>query len=155
MAKVEHVIRAAPPQVWAALADGWTYSDWVVGTVHIRDVDDAWPATGARLHHKAGPWPFSLHDSSRVTESETDRRLVLRVGIWPAGEATVSMTLEPHGDGSTLVTMIEEFDAGPLHWVHNKLNDLVLHRRNLESLSRLSDIATRSPVDGAVRGVDR
>ena len=40
--------------------------------------------------------------------------------------------------------MYEEFHAGPLGWVQNKLNDLVLHRRNIESLRRLADIATRS-----------
>ena len=54
MAIVEKVIDAPPEQVWAVLADGWTYSDWVVGTVHVRDVDDDWPRVGSELHHQ-GP----------------------------------------------------------------------------------------------------
>jgi uncharacterized protein YndB with AHSA1/START domain len=148
MAQVEQVIQAPPQQVWAALSDGWTYSDWVVGTVHIRDVDDHWPAVGAQLHHKAGPWPFSLHDGSTVLESEPERRLVLRVGLWPVGEASVTMELRPHGDGATHITFVEEPTAGPFKWAHTKLNDLVLHRRNRESLRRLADVAIRqkSPV---------
>ncbi|GAB7052608.1 SRPBCC family protein [Catenuloplanes indicus] len=143
MAKVEQVIPASPKQVWAALADGWTYSDWVVGTVHIRDVDQNWPAPGARLFHKAGPWPFSLHDGSRVVESEPERRLVLRVGLWPVGEATVTMELRPHGSDATHITFVEEPVAGPFKWAHTKLNDLVLHQRNRESLRRLADVASR------------
>src|SRR3712207_2620854 len=143
VAIVKRIVPAPPDRVFAVLADGWTYSDWVVGTVHIRDVDPGWPKPGTRLHHKAGPWPLSLHDSSTVLSCEDNRALTVRAGLWPMGEATIGFTLEPVGDGATRVTMTEEFDAGPLHWVHNKLNDLVLHRRNVESLRRLADIATR------------
>jgi uncharacterized protein YndB with AHSA1/START domain len=143
VAIVQRTIQAPPDRVFAVLADGWTYSDWVVGTVHIRDVDAGWPKPGAQLHHKAGPWPLSLRDSSTVLSCEENRSLTVRAGLWPMGEATIGFTLEPVGSGATRVTMTEDFDAGPLHWVHNKLNDLVLHRRNVESLRRLSDIATR------------
>jgi hypothetical protein len=53
------------------------------------------------------------------------------------------MVLEPVGSNATKVTMEEQIEAGPLLALRNKINDLVLHRRNLESLRRLSDIATR------------
>ncbi|MER5334719.1 SRPBCC family protein [Micromonospora sp. NPDC002717] len=142
------MIEARPEQVWAVLADGWTYSDWVVGTVHVRDVDDAWPRVGTQLHHKAGPWPLSLQDSSTVLACEPPRRLVIRAGLWPAGEANVVFTLEPVGDGTTRVRIGEDFAAGPLRWVRNKLNDLVLHQRNRETLTRLTDIAKRQKADG-------
>ncbi|MEU9506236.1 SRPBCC family protein [Micromonospora sp. NPDC048170] len=148
MAIVEKVIEALPEQVWAVLADGWTYSDWVVGTVHVRDVDDAWPRVGSRLHHKAGPWPVSLHDCSTVLACEPPHRLVIRAGLWPAGEAVVVFTLEPGGAGATRVRLGEDFAAGPLRRVRNKLNDLVLHQRNKETLSRLADIATRQKAGG-------
>jgi uncharacterized protein YndB with AHSA1/START domain len=143
MAFVQWTVQAPPDRVFAVLADGWTYSDWVVGTAHIRDVDAAWPAVGSRLHHKAGPWPLSLSDSSTVVAVTPDRSLTLRVGLWPLGEATVKIDLEPQGPATTRVKMHEDFHAGPLQWVRNKANDLVLHRRNLESLRRLSDIAVR------------
>jgi hypothetical protein len=143
VAIVQRTIPAPPDRVFAVLADGWTYSDWVVGTVHIRDVDKHWPQPGAELHHKAGPWPLSLKDKSTVLSMEPDRELTLRAGLWPLGEAIVAIRLEPVGVSATKVTMKEDFNAGPLLWVRTKINDLVLHRRNVESLRRLCDIATR------------
>ncbi|WP_433791171.1 SRPBCC family protein [Actinoplanes sp. CA-252034] len=140
---MERTVQASPDQVFAVLADGWTYSDWVVGTVHIRDVEPAWPAPGAKLHHKAGPWPLSLHDSSTVLACEPGRSLKLNAGLWPLGAAEVDIRLTPVGDGATRVEIAEDFTEGPLLWARNKLNDLLLHRRNVESLRRLADIAER------------
>jgi uncharacterized protein YndB with AHSA1/START domain len=145
MATVHRTIQAPPAQVFAVLSDGWTYSDWVVGTTHIRAVDAAWPAVGAQLHHKAGPWPLSLQDSSTVLSCEPDRSLVLRAGLWPLGEAEVHLTLDPVGTTATRVTLAEEFAAGPLRWARNKINDLLLHGRNIECLRRLADLAERTP----------
>ena len=143
MAIVERTVPAPPDRVFAVLADGWTYSDWVVGTAHIRDVDPTWPAPGSKLHHKAGPWPFSLQDSSTVVAVVPGKELTLKAGLWPLGQACVRIILEPVGPASTKITMEEDFEAGPLLFVRNKINDLVLHRRNVESLRRLADIATR------------
>jgi uncharacterized protein YndB with AHSA1/START domain len=143
MAVVERVIDASPERVWAVLADGWTYSDWVVGTAHIRDVDRSWPAPGAHLYHKAGPWPLSLRDKTVVVHSDAPRELVVRPHLWPLGEAIVTMKLTEVAPDRTKVTIGEDFTAGPARWVRTKLNDLILHRRNVESLRRLSDVATR------------
>ena len=143
MAIVQRTVPAPVDRVFAVLADGWSYSDWVVGTVHIRDVDDSWPAPGSQLHHKAGPWPFSLQDSSTVVAVVPNRELTLKAGLWPLGQARVQILLEPAGTTSTKVTIEEDFEAGPLLMLRNKINDLVLHKRNVETLRRLSDIATR------------
>jgi hypothetical protein len=147
VAIVQRTVQAPPDRVFAVMADGWTYSDWVVGTVHVRDVDKSWPAPGSKLHHKAGPWPFSLQDSSTVVSMTPDKELSLKAGLWPLGQACVKITLEPVGVSSTRVTMEEDFEAGPLLFLRNKINDLVLHRRNIESLRRLADIATRNKAD--------
>jgi uncharacterized protein YndB with AHSA1/START domain len=143
VAIVTRTVQAPPGQVFAVLADGWSYSDWVVGTVHIRDVEPRWPAPGSKLHHKAGPWPLSLHDSSTVLACTPDRELKLTAGLWPMGAARVDIRLTPVDGGATRVEIEEEFTEGPLRWVQNKLNDLLLHRRNVESLRRLADIAER------------
>lgn len=140
---MEKVIDAPPEQIFKVLADGWTYSDWVVGTVHIRAVDEDWPEVGSSLHHRSGPWPFSLSDSSTVLASEPPHKLVLNAGLWPLGAAIVAFRLNPAGNGTTRVTIAEQFAAGPLRWARNKLNDLVLYQRNKETLNRLADIATR------------
>ncbi|MBG0568268.1 SRPBCC family protein [Actinoplanes aureus] len=151
MAIVERTVQAPPDRVFAVLADGWTYSDWVVGTVHIRDVDPAWPSPGSKLHHKAGPWPLSLHDSSTVLDCTPGRRLKLNAGLWPLGAAVVDIRLEPIGDSATRVVIYEEFAEGPLRWARNKVNDLILHRRNIETLHRLADIAERSQAPSSRR----
>jgi Polyketide cyclase / dehydrase and lipid transport len=143
MAVVQRTVRTTPDRVFAVLADGWTYSDWVVGTAHIRDVDEAWPAPGSKLHHKAGPWPLSLQDSSTVVACDPGRSLTMKAGLWPLGQAEVRIELERLGTTATRVTMSEDFEAGPLLFLRNKINDLVLHRRNIESLRRLADIAER------------
>ena len=144
MATVARTVKAPPERVFTVLADGWTYSDWVVGTVHIRDVEQSWPAVGSKLHHKAGPWPFSLHSSSTVLLCEPNRRLRLNAGLWPLGAALVDIRLEPVAGGATRVIIHEDFAEGPLRWIRSKANDLVLHRRNIETLRRLADIAERA-----------
>jgi Polyketide cyclase / dehydrase and lipid transport len=140
VAQVERTVAAAPDRVWAVLADGWTYSDWVVGTTHIRDVDPHWPRPGARIHHKTGPWPVSLHDRTLAVAAQAPRMLHLRPRLGPLGEVDVHITLTAAGPDRTRVTLAEEFRAGPLRWVRNRLNDLALHGRNRESLRRLADL---------------
>ena len=141
MAHVKRTVPVSPDRVFAVLADGWTYSDWVVGTTHIRDVDAGFPAVGTRIHHKAGPWPVSLHDKSTVVGMVPDRELTLKAGLWPLGQAHVHITLEPIGADATRVSIEEQFEEGPLVLLRNKINDLVLHQRNVESLRRLCDLA--------------
>ncbi len=146
MAVVEQTVATTPARVWAILADGWSYSDWVVGTAHVRDVDPDWPAPGSRVHHKVGPWPLSIHDSTVAIASERPHSLVLRPRMWPLGEAEVHLTLTELETGGTRIRMAEDFHRGPLRWVRTKVNDLVMHRRNRESLRRLADLAVyRAP----------
>ncbi|HEX6968694.1 MAG TPA: SRPBCC family protein [Micromonosporaceae bacterium] len=143
MTVVERVIAVPPQRVFAVLADGWSYSDWVVGTAHIRDVDDHWPDPGACIHHQAGPWPLSLQDKTSVLVCEPPHHLVLLAELRPLGVMTVTFTLTPLGTGGTRVTMGEEMTGGLLRWARNRVNHLVLHYRNREALRRLADLAMR------------
>lgn len=143
MSKTEHVVNTTPDRVFAVLADGWTYSDWVVGTAHIRDVDREFPALGTAIHHKIGPWPLSVKDRSVVLDCDPDRMLYLKVRLWPFGTGLVRLVLAPIGGAATRITMTEDFDEGPLSWAHTKVNDYALHLRNRESLRRLADLAAR------------
>ncbi|MEV0649578.1 SRPBCC family protein [Phytomonospora sp. NPDC050363] len=140
MAHTRHVIKAPVEDVFAVLSDGWTYSDWVVGTAHIREVDEAWPEAGSRMRVTTGPWPLLKHAETVSLECTPPTRLVMRPKAWPFGELTVSFRLVPEDDGSTMVHLHEEISAGPLHWIRTKVDDLLLHRRNKEALRRLADI---------------
>ena len=141
MATTTRLINAVPDRVFGVLADGGTYSDWVVGTAHIRDVDEGYPATGTEIRHKAGPWPVSLHDRTTVLECEPGRVLLLKIRLWPLGAGEVRFTLEPVGAAATRITIVEQFTEGPLLGLRNKINDVMLHFRNRESLRRLADLA--------------
>jgi hypothetical protein len=140
MAATERVLNASAADIYAVLADGWSYSDWVVGTAHIRSVDDTWPAPGSHLLHKVGPWPLSVRDKSTVLECDPGRMLLTKVRIWPLGEGHVRITITPVGSTRTRVTMQEEFTSGPLRWLHTKIDDLALHYRNVEALRRIEDL---------------
>jgi uncharacterized protein YndB with AHSA1/START domain len=134
---VDRVVNAEPGDVWAVLADGWLYALWVVGAARMREVDDTWPAVGARLHHSVGNWPVLIDDTTSVLEVEPGRRLKLRVRAWPAGEGEVELRLDATSDG-TVVTMVEDAVAGPGVLVPKPLRDPVLKWRNVEALRRLA-----------------
>jgi hypothetical protein len=142
MATVSRHVDAPPTAVWDVLADGWSYSNWVVGASHMRAVDAAWPAAGAVLHHSQGSWPLTLDDEARVEVSKPASRLVLLAKGWPLGEARVQLDLRSE-DGGTRVTMTEEPVSGPGKWVHNPVSEAVLRRRNVEALDRLAAMAER------------
>ena len=143
MAVVERVIAATPEQIFAVLADGWSYSDWVVGTAHIRDVDRDWPTPGSQLYHKAAVWPFSFKDKTVVVDSDPPHWIVMRPHMWPLGELMVRFTLTPVNEVETRVTLEEHFAAGPMGWMRTKVDDMLMHWRNKEAMRRLSDLATR------------
>jgi hypothetical protein len=142
MATVDAVIDASADEVFAVLADGWLYSNWVVGTSHMRAVDQDWPAIGSKLHHASGIWPLALRDETEVIAMEPERSLSLVVRGRPFGAGQVEMRLAPEGLG-TQVTMAESPISGPGKWLHSPLSEAVLARRNVEALARLAAIAER------------
>ncbi len=142
MSRQTRVIKASPDEVWKVLADGWLYPLWVVGASRMREVDDAWPATGAALHHSVGSWPVLLDDTTVVLASTAGEHLVLQAKGWPAGEATVDIRLEPR-DGGTLVVIEEDASHGPGLLVPGPLRAPLIGWRNSETLRRLAYLAER------------
>jgi len=137
MSHNSRVISASPAQVWDVLADGWLYPLWVVGASRLRDVEPAWPAEGSRLHHSVGAWPLLIDDDTRVMASVPLERLVLRARGWPAGEASVTITLEPD-DAGTRVDIREDAVSGPGRLVPKPLRAVGIGWRNVETLRRLA-----------------
>ncbi|MDQ6649669.1 MAG: SRPBCC family protein [Actinomycetota bacterium] len=130
---------ATPPTVFAVLRNGFSYSDWVVGTKQIRAVDDSWPAPGSLLHHSVGLGPIRLSDDTKVLSVEPDRCLEMEARAWPAGTARVEIRLTAAGAG-TDVEIEEHPLRGTAAALHNPLFDLVLWLRNVETLRRLKRI---------------
>ena len=136
MSTTTRSVSATPEQVWEVLADGWLYPLFVVGASRMRDVDESWPAVGARLHHSVGTWPLLINDTTEVLEVEEGKRLLLLARGWPAGQAHVEISLEPAAD-ATVVTITEDVTAGPGVLMPKPLRDAQLHWRNVETLRRL------------------
>ena len=137
MSTTTRSVSATPEQVWTVLSDGWLYPLFVVGASRMRDVDESWPAVGARLHHSVGTWPLLIDDTTEVVEVEEGKRLLLLARGWPAGQAHVDISLEPAGD-TTVVTITEDATAGPGLLIPKRLRDAQLHWRNIETLRRLA-----------------
>lgn len=146
-AEVTRTADAPPAAVWAVLADGWLYANWVVGASRIRDVDASWPQSGARIHHSVGVWPALIDDSTRVLAAVTERELVLQARAWPAGEAVVRIVLEPESGGRTILRMTEDAAAGPGRVIPHPVRQALIVPRNRESLLRLCLLAQGRPDD--------
>lgn len=144
MSTTSRVMKASPGKVWSVLADGWLYPLWVVGATRMRDVDDAWPEPGSRLHHSIGVWPLTIDDHTESLAAEEERRLELRARGWPAGEAQVVLHLAPRDGGSSTQVVLEEWaTSGPGQLVPDAVEQTLLGWRNAESLLRLSFLAER------------
>ena len=140
MSTTSRPVQATPEQVWSVLADGWLYPLFVVGAARMREVDESWPAVGARLHHSVGTWPVMLDDTTEVLEVEEGARLLLLARAWPAGQAHVEITLEASASPTdqTVVTIVENATGGPGALIPRAIQDPQLHLRNIETLRRLA-----------------
>jgi uncharacterized protein YndB with AHSA1/START domain len=148
MALVHRDFNVPPEVAFQVFEDGWLYALWVVGTSHIRDVDDEWPAVGSHIYHAFGAWPFVVRDQTEVLENDAPHRLVLQARAWPAGQARIELTLEPRDGGCRLY--LDEYPVSGLgKALHNPLADKALHRRNVETLNRLAPLVEhRAPQMG-------
>jgi uncharacterized protein YndB with AHSA1/START domain len=127
--------------VWATIIDPTSYPEWLIGADHMRDVDDAWPAVGARFHHTVGFGPLKVRDHSTLRAIEPMHRLVLGVRATVVVQAEVTFRLRQVGD-ETELELQEEPDnrAGELL---RPVLDPMTHGRNQLSLERLRDVVAR------------
>ena len=138
----ERHVNATPAQVWAVLADGRRYADWVLGTREIRSVDPEWPARDSSIHFTVGIAPLSYADRTTVVACVPHRVLELEIHTGLVGSIRVGVRLTPQRIG-TLV-MLEEHPASGL-WarVHTRFGDIGFALRAhllLRELARLAEV---------------
>jgi uncharacterized protein YndB with AHSA1/START domain len=148
MSSTTRVIHGTPDAVFNVLANGWSFSQWVVGASRVRDVTEGWPAEGTHIHHSVGAWPVLIDDTTTVRRSERPTLLELKVRAWPSGEGVVRIRCEEQG-GDTRVTIEEEATKGPALLIPKAVRDLLLDRRNVEALRRLATLVERAHADDA------
>jgi carbon monoxide dehydrogenase subunit G len=142
MITVTHQTPARPEQIWAVLADGWTYAAWVVGASRIRAVEDSWPTPGSRIHHSVGTWPLLVSDQTVVQACEPGRTIRLRAKGKAMGQAIVEISLHDEGDG-TRIEMREDATQGLGKLLPHPARQALIAPRNAETLTRLALLAER------------
>jgi uncharacterized protein YndB with AHSA1/START domain len=140
-------IAATRQRVWDVLADGWTYSGWVVGNSRIRAVDSNWPAPGTRILHSIGTWPAVINDETVVQSCVSGEELVLLAKVRPAGVARITLRLTDLRGGGCRVEMSEVAVSRPLRWVPDRVQLLGVAPRNRECTWRLAMIAEQQVPD--------
>jgi hypothetical protein len=139
--EITATVPTSPENVFAVLADGWSYVGWVVGATHIRAVDEGWPRVGTRIHHSLGAWPATMQDVTIVRAVDPPRMIELEARLWPFGTALVRLELTGTHPNATDVRMTERFIRGPGRLLPKAVQMLLLVPRNRESLRRLADRA--------------
>lgn len=126
--------------VFAVLADPYSYADWVVGSDKVKTADANWPAPGSEFKHVVGVWPLKSHDHTFVEEVDSPNHLTLRVKARPFITGHVWLDLTARGAG----THVEMFEgaADPLSkLLINRLTQPLVKARNAVALKRLRDMA--------------
>jgi uncharacterized protein YndB with AHSA1/START domain len=145
MAVIEKVVDVPPERVFAVLADGWTYSDWVVGISHIARVGADWPSAGSAVHYQVGAGQLGLRATITAVAADPPFNLVISPKVWPLGEYLVRIVLDALEGGRTKITFSEELVAGPLHMLRRKTTDGLLYLRGRETVHRLAELAVHRP----------
>jgi NADPH-dependent 2,4-dienoyl-CoA reductase/sulfur reductase-like enzyme len=102
--------------VWDVIADGWTYSQWVVGNSRTRAVDPSWPSPGSTIHHSIGVWPALLNDETVAVACEPLQELVLVAKGRPFGAARITLRLNAVAEGCR-IEMSEVPVSRPWKWL--------------------------------------
>lgn len=145
MAVRNALVRADPSAVWAVLADGRSYDQWVVGTQTVRSVDPGWPQEGTSLHYTVGLGRLRLNDRTTVRLVEPGKSLELEALARPVGSVRISIQILPWGEDSVVV-LDEHPLRGPSWALENPIAELAMTLRNRAMLHRLTRVVeSRAP----------
>jgi uncharacterized protein YndB with AHSA1/START domain len=138
------LIERSPEELWTVLADGSRYEEWVVGTAHSRPAAGDWPEVDSMIEYtvRLGPWDLTGH--TVVRHSDPPHALELEVDSGRLGTARVAIEVRRWGPDS-LVIVDEHPLRGPGGRLHNAGVDVLLQLRHRSMLSRLADVAERTP----------
>jgi uncharacterized protein YndB with AHSA1/START domain len=139
------LIKVSPSAVWAVLADGTRYAEWVVGTSASRPVRGQWPAKNAAIRFLVRLGPLRLVNETIVRYCEEGKRLELEAQAGPLGTARIAIELRPWGDHCLAIV-----DEHPLQGAGGRLHNVTFeplihlrHRAMLGRLARLCEAGAR------------
>jgi hypothetical protein len=135
-------VSASRQAVWDVMANGWTYTQWVVGNSRTRAVDSNWPEPGATIKHSVGVWPLVVNDKTEVESCTPGEELVLNARLGLLGAARITLRLSDIRDGCR-IEMIEVPVSGPARLMPDRIALTAVYPRNRECLWRLGALAER------------
>ncbi|MFG2303619.1 SRPBCC family protein [Actinacidiphila glaucinigra] len=138
MAIRHRLVRGAPQDVWAVLADGTRYGEWVVGPSSSRRKDGHWPEVGSSLEYTVLLGPLELTGRTVVRICRPSEQLELEALSGWLGSARIAFELRPWGE-DTLVIVDEHPLRGPGGLLHNAALDALLQLRHRSMLGRLAE----------------
>lgn len=144
MAVRHRLIERPPGDVWAVLADGTRYGDWVVGTSDTRPDTGVWPRVGSTIAYTVRLGRWSLSGNTTVRRCEAPGVLELEADSGWLGTARIALDIRPWGE-HTLVILDEHPLRGPGGFLHNAAVDALIQARHRSMLGRLADVVEHSP----------
>ncbi|MFC4332903.1 SRPBCC family protein [Streptomyces andamanensis] len=139
MAVRHRLIRTAPEAVWAVLADGTRYADWVVGTARSAPVRGRWPQVGSAIEYQVRLGPLRLTNRTTVRNREEGTLLELEADAGFLGTARIAVEVRPWGE-HTLVIVDEHPLQGAGGAVHNMGVESLIQLRHRAMLARLAKV---------------
>lgn len=144
MAVRHRLIERPVADVWAVLADGSRYGDWVVGTSESRPEKGAWPEVGSSITYTIRLGRWSASGSTIVRRCEEPGVLELEADSGWLGTARIAVEIRPWGDNA-LVVVDEHPLRGPGGLLHNTVVDALIQVRHRSMLARLAGVVEGSP----------
>ncbi|CAL9650144.1 SRPBCC family protein [Streptomyces sp. Tu 3180] len=139
MAVRHRLIHTSPQTVWAVLADGSRYAEWVVGTSSSEPVRGQWPQLGAAIRYEVRLGPARLSNETVVRRCEPGEALELEAKAGPLGTARVAIEVRPWGE-ECLVFVDEHPLQGAGGTMHNVAVDVLIQLRHRAMLARLAKL---------------
>ncbi|MFE9773244.1 SRPBCC family protein [Streptomyces sp. NPDC005931] len=137
MAVRHRLIRTSPRDVWAVLADGNRYADWVVGTSESEPVRGQWPRLGSAIRYQVPLGPWKVSNETVVRRCLEGEALELEAKAGPLGTARIAIEIRPWGD-DCLVVVDEHPLRGAGGLMHNVAVEALIQLRHRTMLARLA-----------------
>ncbi|MEW2530248.1 SRPBCC family protein [Streptomyces sp. NPDC047071] len=151
MAVRHRLIRKPPTEVWAVLADGTRYAQWVVGTARSRPVRGQWPGQDAALAYEIRLGPLRLANETVVRRCQEGSTLELEAHAGPLGTARIALDLRAWGE-HCLVTLDEHPLRGAGGRLHNAGFEALIQLRHRAMLGRLARLCEEGGPGARDRG---
>ncbi|MGW7078085.1 SRPBCC family protein [Streptomyces sp. NPDC054871] len=144
MAVRHRLIKRSVADVWAVLADGSRYGDWVVGTSRSEPGEGRWPEVGSSITYTVRVGWRTLSGTTTVRRCEEPGILELEADSGWLGTARIAVDVRPWGKYALVIVDEHPLD-GPGGALHNAAVDALIQLRHRAMLARLADVVENSP----------